>query len=102
MVKAEQAGVKRQPLVWPAWMLRDFGFIARIAEDRVACFGKMDANLIAAARFQPHLHERCAVEMGYDAKMRDGKLSDRFVVGRESRKVLVGGQERLKRSLFLL
>src|SRR5438093_839620 len=102
MLKAEQAGVESESLVGPVRMLREVRLIAGVAEDWMAGFGKVNANLIAATRFEPDLAERRAVEMGDDAKVRDSELPDRFVVSRKSREVLIRRQQALERTLPLL
>ena len=76
VLKAEQPGVKRQSLMRPAWMLGQFGFVARVTEHRMASLSKMNTNLVTSPRFEPDLHERRAVEVSDDAIVRDSKLPD--------------------------
>src|SRR5262245_40898083 len=88
--------------MWPAWMLSQFGFIARITKHRMTRFSKMNANLVASPCFEPHLHERRTVEIGDDAEMRDRQLPNRFVLSREPFEILVRRQQAFKCSLLLL
>src|SRR5262245_21370976 len=90
MLKAQEPRVEGQALVLPARMHGQLRLITRIAQHRVPSFGEMHANLVTPARFQPYRSEEHTCEPGHDAKMRDGKLPDRLVLGRKSVQVLVG------------
>src|SRR5262245_4152487 len=100
MFKAEQPGVERQSLMWPTWMVGQFGFIARITEHRMPGFGKMHTNLITSPSFEPHLHECRAVEICNNAIVRNRQLPDRFVISRKPLQVFVRRQQAFKRPLL--
>src|SRR5688572_13048883 len=51
MTETKQASMQGQPPVGPAGVLRQFRLIAWIAQHRMPGFGKVDANLVAAAGF---------------------------------------------------
>src|SRR6185369_10454244 len=96
MVEGQPAGVESQPLVRPAAMRGELRLIARVAEDRMASFGEVDPNLVAAASLQPDDDLREALQPPDDFVVRDGSLSDLFIIGGEAGEVLVRGEERVE------
>ena len=85
-------------LVGPAVVVRLRAAVPRIAQDRVAMVGEMDADLIAAARFEPHLDDGRVGELLLHAIVRDRQLAARLVARRVLIEALAGGEVRAIRA----
>src|SRR4051812_23927292 len=81
MLESQQPGVQRQAAFAPLGMARQFRLITLVAQNRMPRLGKVNANLIAPASFQAHLHQRGPFETSNHAVVRNSDLPDRFIVG---------------------
>src|SRR5436190_841157 len=102
MLECEPTSMERQALVGPARVGGEFRLVARVAEDGVPFFRKMNPDLVAAARFQPDFDVGATFETLHDFVVRDSALADVLIVRGKAIEVFVGGQQRIEGPFVLL
>lgn len=75
MREAKPPGMQCKSSRPPRPMLREIGTITLVSENRVPGLGKVNADLVAAARFKPHPHKGCPANVPLDAIHRHGTFT---------------------------
>ena len=80
MGQSERSRVQRQSTEGPTRVGGESRTVAVVANDRVARFGEVNANLIASTRFKPNSGQRRVGPALLDGEMRDRMFSIFFLV----------------------
>ena len=92
MFQAERLGVQGDPLVRPIAMPGGGGLVARVAQHGMSGLGKVHADLVSPAGFQPDCDQRRVGQAFEDLIVRHRQLPDLAIVGRVAVQGFVGRQ----------